>query len=205
MTSHPVHRSILALDIESSTAPLRTNPIKKELRDLLYGFLIQAMEYAGVGEERHDPFDDRGDGILLPIHPVDDVPKTFLLSRLVPELTRQLTDYNLGLASVERMRRELRVRAAIHAGDILCDETGCIGEAVDVACRMLDSPKLKAVLRSVPTPMVLAVSSEIYWGIVRHEYVGIDASDYRPHYSVLVCGRRQQVFVHVPSPLVLAS
>lgn len=199
MRSLPVHRSILAVDMESSTSPLRTNPIKEELRGQVYRLLHEALTYTGIGGGHCDPFEDRGDGVLALIHPADDVPKTYLLSRLIPEMTRLLVDYNLSLPPTEWPRRGLRLRAVVHAGEIHRDANGYFGEALDVACRLLDAPRLKKCLQTVAAPLVLIVSEDIYWGIVKHEYDGIREDTYKPEVRVQVAGRRRQGFVHVPS------
>jgi hypothetical protein len=196
--SLPVHRSILAIDIERSTSALRTNPVKEELRDHIYRFLCEALDYAGIGIEHCDPFEDRGDGMLALIHPADEIPKTYLLGRLIPELTRILVDYNVSLAPAEWSRRGMRLRAVIHAGEIHRDDNGYFGEALDVACRLLDAPRLKKCLQESAAPLVLVVSEEIYWGLVKHEYDGIRMDTFRPEVRVQVAGRRRQGWVHLP-------
>jgi len=47
-------------------------------------------------------FVDRGDGFLVLVHPVDQVPKAVLLNRVVPELARLLADYNADLPRTAR-------------------------------------------------------------------------------------------------------
>ena len=89
MSSQPVHRSVLAIDIEGSTAATRTNPVRHELRSCVYHMLAAAMNHAGIDGHRCDPFEDRGDGVLVLIRPVDELPKRLLLARLTPALTRQ--------------------------------------------------------------------------------------------------------------------
>jgi hypothetical protein len=202
--SNPVHRSILVVDLENSTAALRTNPVKEELRGQIYGLLRESMAETGVEDRWCDPLEDRGDGVLALIQPVDELPKTHLLSRLIPALTHRLVDYNrcvpLGLPG-----HRMRMRAVLHAGEVHRDENGPFGEAVDLACRLLDSPKVKRCLRLASSPLVLAVSEDIYWGIVKHGYDGICPESYQPGVRVLVAGRRRQGYVHVPPELQLAA
>lgn len=198
MKSHPVHRSILALDIEQSTSPLRTNPIKEELRRLLYRLLEVAMASAGIQERHCDPFEDRGDGVLALIHPADEIPKTLLFNPLIPVLSRLLSDYNLSLPEAERPRRGLRLRVVVHAGEIHCDANGYFGEELDVACRLLDSHRLKKCLRQVDAPLVVVVSEDLYWSIIRHQYDGICHEEFQPAVRIQVGGRRRRGWVHVP-------
>ena len=200
MHSVPVHRSILAVDIEKSTSALRTNPIKEELRQEVYSVLESAMGVAGIRSAHCDPFTDRGDGILALVHPVDDVPKTLLLNPLVPVLWRLLADRNQGLPEPERCRRQLRLRVVVHAGEVHFDGKGYFGEALDVAFRLLDAPRLKESLSRGPGPLVLAVSDVFYWSIVSQDYEGIPSESYRPVLRVMVAGRRRTGWLHVPGP-----
>jgi len=205
MNGMPVHRSILALDIEGSTSALRTNPIKAELRNEVYRLLRAALTYAMIEEAICDPFEDRGDGVLVLIHPVDHAPKTYLISRFMPELCRLLVEYNRQLPADERSRRALRLRVVVHAGEIHLDDNGYFGEPVDLACRLLDAPGLKKTLHtSVRAPAALVVSDDIFWSIVKHGYEGLQEETFRPDVSVQMAGRRRKGYVHLP-PVELDS
>ena len=46
--------------------------------------------------------------------------------------------------------------------------------------------------------MIVVVSDEIYWSVVRHQYDRIDSSDYSSVIRVRVAGRRYRGWVHVP-------
>ena len=95
----PFYRSILALDIEGSTQ--RTNPIKEELRELVYRLVRGALSMAGIDTQDCDPFTDRGDGILILLRATDEFPKPFLLSRLIPALASLLSAHNNGVSPAE--------------------------------------------------------------------------------------------------------
>lgn len=198
MLSLPVHRSILAIDIEKSTSPLRTNPVKVELRSQIYRLLDEALATAGIDARHLDPIEDRGDGVLALIHPVDEVPKTLLLSCFVPELARLLAQYNLGIPPVDRPSLGMRVRVVVHAGEVHCDGRGYCGEELDVACRLLDAKPFKRCLAETDAPLVLVVSEDIYWAIVRHDYAGIRGAEFLPVVRLQVSGRRRLGYVHVP-------
>ena len=109
----PVHRSIVALDVEGSTE--RTNPVKGELRRILYDLVDRALQMAGITVEHLEQLTDRGDGVLILIRPHDDVPKTVLLGRFIPFLATLLTDYN---ATVTLPPLRLRLRAVVHADGV---------------------------------------------------------------------------------------
>ena len=67
VSNGPVHRSIVAVDVEGSTK--RTNPAKGKLRRILYDLLKRALEAAGIGPRHLEDLADRGDGVLILIRP----------------------------------------------------------------------------------------------------------------------------------------
>jgi hypothetical protein len=194
-TTLPVHRSILALDIEGSTQ--RTNTVKEELRDQVYRLLIGALLEAGIDEAYCDPFTDRGDGVLVLVQPADDLPKPLLLTRLMPALVGLLVAHNNGISPAEQPR-VLRLRAVLHAGEVHHDGKGPFGEALDIAFRLLDAPRFKAHLRSTTVPLALVASEYIYSAIIRHGYAGIAKEEFLPLVSVNVGRQRQRGWVHFP-------
>lgn len=197
MNGMPVHRSILALDIEGST--LRTNPIKAELRHEVYRLLHDALAVANVEPEICDRFEDRGDGVLALIHPVDHAPKAYLLTRFMSKMCRLLVEYNGRLPKEEQSRRALRLRVVVHAGEIHTDDNGYFGEAVDLACRLLDARALKKALHdSVRAPAALVVSEDIFRGIVKHGYDGLSEEMFHGGVNVQMAGRRHRGYVHLP-------
>jgi hypothetical protein len=192
-TPGPVHRSIVALDLEDST--LRTNPVKGKIRGTLYALLDQALEKAGIGAKDLEPLADRGDGVLILIRPHDDVPKTVVLGRLIPILTTLLADHNASATSPEL---RLRLRAVVHAGEIHRDGNGFYGDDLDAAFRMLDSPALKKALRDeAVSPLALVVSDEIFNGIIQHGY--FDEGPYQPLVRVRVGNRQRRGWIHIPT------
>jgi len=194
----PVHRSIIAVDLEGST--LRTNPVKGELRRVIYDLLGHSLEAAAITGNLLEPLADRGDGVLVLVRPHDDVPKTVLLDRLIPMLTTLLAEYN---DQVARPALRVRLRAVVHAGEVHADARGFYGEAIDIAIRLLDSPPVKRTLKHAEAPLVLVVSEEIYSGIVCHGYV--DADTYFPLVQVRVANRRHRGWVHIPVPAVASA
>lgn len=192
--AHPRYRTIMAVDIESST--LRNNSAKAELRRVLYRLLLEAFGRAGIEDRHIDSLADRGDGVLALIQPFDEVPKTLLLNTVVPALGALLAEHNAGLSSAAAADRGLRIRVVVHAGETHRDRHGTYGEALDVACRLLDSPETKEALRRTDGPLVLVVSEDVYHSIVRQGYVGIEADAYVPLVHVNVGHRRHRGWVH---------
>jgi class 3 adenylate cyclase len=187
----PHHRAIVSVDIEGSTT--RTNPAKAQLRQVMYDLFDAALEACGITEEHRDPLVDRGDGVLVLIHPVDQAPKTLLLTTLVPTLSLLLTEHN-----AQRPEDGLRLRAALHAGEVHYDRQGCFGEALDITFRLLDAPEVKSRLSQTEAPLVLVVSDDIYRTVVRHRYAGIDDRAFEQTVRVRVAGQQHRGWVHVP-------
>lgn len=189
----PVYRSIVAVDLEGSTT--RTNPVKGELRRIMYNLLDRSLEAAAITDNHLEQLTDRGDGVLMLIRPHDEVPKTVLLDRLIPLLAGLLAEYN---AQTVQPALRMRLRAVVHAGEVHADSRGFYGEAIDVAIRLLDAQPVKRALKQCASPLVLVVSDEIHSGIVCHGYVDSDA--YRPLVRVRVANRQHRGWVHIPDP-----
>jgi class 3 adenylate cyclase len=198
LTGLPLHRAIVALDIEQSTR--RRDPDKAELRRKLYELFDEALRSAGVHRRYRDRFIDRGDGILALIHPVDQAPKALLLNRAIPALTQLLTGYNASLPRASQQQLQLRVRVVVHAGEVHYDANGCFGEALDIAFRLLDAAGVKKSLQAAADPLTLVVSADIYRSVVRHGYDGIDAGTFghRPLVRVYVAGNCYPGWIQVP-------
>jgi len=193
----PMYRSILAVDIEGSTK--RNNRVKEELRYELYRLVGEALCVTGIGTQHyHHPFTDRGDGFLILLRPVDEIPKRLLLSHLIPALAHLLAAHNGSIISPCDQPRILRLRAVIHAGDVLYDGKGFFGEDLDVAFRLLDAPRFKTELKKATVPLALVASDYIYQAVIRQGYEGIDDQQYLPLVTVNVGDQRRKGWVHLP-------
>ena len=181
--ARPCHRSIIAVDVEGSTA--LTDPSKGCLRRSMYAMFEQALYAAGLTGPYRDPFLDRGDGVLALIHPVDHAPKTVLLDTVVPTLGTLLAEHNR-----RHPAQRFRLRVVVHAGEVTFDDNGCFGEALDVAFRLLGAGPVKRILGGTDAPMVLVASDEVHRSVIRHGYDGIDPNAFRrlplPRASCLV-------------------
>jgi hypothetical protein len=190
----PVPRSILTVDVEGSTQ--RTNPMRGELRRIMYALLYRALRAIGIDPEHLEAPVDRGDGVMLLFRPDDDVPKTLLLGQLIPKLAALLVEHN---ATVGQPDLRLRLRVVFHAGEVHDDGWGFYGEDIDLACRLLDSPSVKQALKDAATSaLVLVISEEIRSAIVRHGYV--DVGPRVRSVSVRIAEQRRRGWVHIPVP-----
>lgn len=188
----PLYRAIVAVDIEGSTT--RNNTAKARLRHVMYDVLEEALQVSGIAEPHHDPLVDRGDGILVLIHPVDQVPKTLLLNKFIPTLSELLADHG-----DHRPDHKFRLRAAMHAGGVHFDTRGPFGEAIDITCRLLDAPAVKTKLSQTDAPLVLVVSDDIYQNVIKHGYDGIDDRAFEQLVHVEINGQPHRGWVHVPA------
>ena len=128
---------------------------------------------------------------------MDEIPKRLLLSHLIPALARLLAAYNSTISPADQPRI-LRLRAVIHAGEVLYDGKGFFGEDLDVAFRLLDAPRFKAELKSATVPLALVASDYIYQSVIKHGYQGIDDQEYLPLVTVNVGDQRRKGWVHLP-------
>ncbi|MGW4062233.1 hypothetical protein ACWEGE_28400 [Amycolatopsis sp. NPDC004747] len=187
----PRHRAIMAVDIENST--MRTNSVRARLRDVLFEFLDEALAIGGVLRRHRDPFIDRGDGALCLLRPFDQLPKTLLLTTVVPALHDLLEKH-----AEARPELAFRLRVAVHAGEVHYDSRGPYGEDLDLACRLVDAPELKRQLRDTTAPLVLAVSQEMHRSVVRHGYPGIDRDAFSQVVHIKLGGERLRGWLHTP-------
>lgn len=190
----PHHRTIIGIDIESSTS--RTNPEKTRLRSAMYDLLEQSLQFAGIRDQDHDPYIDRGDGVLVLLHPVDHAPKTLVLDTVIPDLSARLAVHNR-----RHPQKPFRLRAVVHAGEVHYDRHGCFGEALDLACRLLEAPELKTALQDTTDPLVLVTSGEIYRSVIRHDYPGIDAQAFQLQIHLRLANIPYQGWICLPQQL----
>ncbi len=190
----PRRRVIVALDIENSTS--RPDPVKAELRTMLYELFDAALRSAGVSARRRGRFTDRGDGLLALIDPAD---QALLLNVAIPDFGQLLTSYNTSLRQPGGQNRQLRVRIVMHTGNVHDDDNGYFGEALDIAFRLLDAPHVKAALRKAQSPLVLVVSGDAAGSVAPHGPEGSGHPASRQLITAEVAGHEYQGWIHTPT------
>ena len=135
----------------------------------LYGAMRDAFGRAGI------PWDDcgvedRGDGMFVLVPP--EVPKALLAESLPSALVTALQAHNGTHPGPER----IRLRMALHAGEVHYDEHGVTAAAVTLAFRLLEASALKAALASSPGVLAVIASSWFFEEVVRHSAI---AAGYR--------------------------
>ena len=129
-----------------------------------------AFGSAGIPWDNCDR-EDRGDGVFVLVPA--EVPKALLAKSLPPALVTALRAHNDGHPGPER----IRLRMALHAGEVHYDQHGVTAVAVNLAFRLVDADPLKAALTSSSGVLAVIVSSWFFEEVVRH---GGAAPGYRP-------------------------
>jgi hypothetical protein len=167
-----VHRTILAVDVESYGDQRRTTPDRLALRDGLYGALPRAFDDAGIPwADCHG--DDCGDGLFVLVPP--EIPKCHFVEYLPTALAVALHRHNRTHAAEARMR----LRMALHAGEVVFDDHGVTGPAINHTFRLLEAPPLKDALKASPGVLALITSTWFFDEVVRH-CDGLDPKTFRP-------------------------
>jgi tetratricopeptide (TPR) repeat protein len=152
----------MVVDVERFGDRSRTNLNQLAIRKGLYKALTQAFRKSGIAWA-NCLSEDCGDGALILIPP--DVPKIRLVTRLPAGLVAAVTRHNAGCAVLERMR----LRVALHAGEIYHDAYGVAGAAINHAFRLAEAPALRSALAASPGVLALIVSDWLYDEVVRHD------------------------------------
>ncbi|MDQ2588065.1 tetratricopeptide repeat protein [Saccharothrix yanglingensis] len=167
-----VHRTIVVVDVEGFGDARRTLPHQVAARAGLYRVVAEALGAAGV------PWDachreDRGDGVFVL------VPPEFAKAPLVEVLPGVLAEALRGHNDTNPAAQHVRLRVAVHAGEVVFDRHGVTSTAVTTAFRLLDAPPVKRALAGSPGLVALVVSRWMFDEVVRHSAV-LDPATFRP-------------------------
>ncbi|MEV4001937.1 hypothetical protein [Actinomadura sp. NPDC049753] len=151
-----MHTTLVGVDILRFGDQRRDADAQRLLRKHLYENLQQAFETS------HLPWaecytEDRGDGalILLP----SEVAPTNVMDPLAHHLTALLRRSNRLANDLGR----LRLRMAVHAGDVEHDDHGVLGAPLTHLFRLLEAPAFKQRLHEAPdADLAMLVSQELY-------------------------------------------
>ncbi|MDQ3151784.1 MAG: tetratricopeptide repeat protein, partial [Actinomycetota bacterium] len=184
-----VHRTIIAVDVEGFGNQHRINPQQVAVREGLYRVLRQAFRAAAIpwADCHHE---DRGDGILILARP--EVAKSVFVESLPGRLVEGLREHN-GSRSVPE---QIRLRMALHAGELHYDEHGVTGASINLTFRLLDAAPLKSALAGSPGVLGVVTSSWFFDEVVRHS----PAADPDAYRRVRVTVKETNVvgWVHLP-------
>jgi len=165
-----VHRTIVVVDVEGFGDRRRTNRHQLAVREGLYRAMREAFDGAGIpwADCGHE---DRGDGVLVLVPA--EVPKGLFVELLPSALVAALRRHNDTHLGQER----IRLRMALHAGEVYYDEHGVTAASINLAFRLLDAGELKAALAGSPGLLAVITSPWFFEEVVRHS--AADSAAYR--------------------------
>jgi len=168
----PVHRTIVVVDVEGFGDQRRTNRHQVAVRNGLYQIVAEAFQQSGI------PWDvnacqDRGDGIFILLPP--EVAKSLLVESLPSALVMGLRAHN----ATRPREEQIRLRMALHAGEVNYDEHGVTAASINLTFRLIDAAPVKAALAASPGVLAIIVSYWFFEEVVRH-IASADAASYRP-------------------------
>lgn len=166
------HCTVVAVDIAGFGAHHRNNINQVRVRHGMYRAMQEAFEHAGVPWEACYR-EDRGDGVLLLAGA--DVPKALFVDHLPNALVRAVVRHNRRHPRAEK----LRLRLALHAGEINYDDHGVTGSAINHTFRLLDAPATKEALANSSAVLAIVGSAWFFEEVIRHSERS-KAKAYRP-------------------------
>jgi class 3 adenylate cyclase len=159
-----VHRTIAVVDVEGFGDQRRTNVHQVAVRDGLYRVMRNAFIEAGISWDDCDR-GDRGDGVLVLVPA--EVPKGLLVESLPSALVAELREHN----GAHPVPEQIRLRMALHAGEVCYDEHGVTAASINLAFRLLEADPLRAALAISPGVLAVITSAWFFEEVVRHSSV----------------------------------
>jgi hypothetical protein len=165
------HKTIMALDIAGYNDPQRTTAHRLVVHEGFWQLVRTAFAEAGV------PWDvlfweNTGDGAMIQLPA--EVAKADLVAHLPDRMLAELRRYN----EVHAAEANVRLRMALHAGEVYQGSHGTISDANSFAFRLLDAAEVKAALKESKALLALVVSNTFYEDVVRADPAA-DASSYQ--------------------------
>ncbi|RFS82956.1 hypothetical protein D0T12_22400 [Actinomadura spongiicola] len=188
-------RTLVAVDIVDFGRRCPDTASQRRVRRELYGTLRAALRLTGVPWATCD-HEDRGDGVLIVAPPgVDPVP---FLGRLGHGLAVVLRRHNGPAGDGDR----LRLRVAVHHGDVERDAYGVFGSAAMFLFRLLDADAFREVLRTSGADLGLITSDSLHTDVVLRGGGPVPSSAYRRLWVSCKEVRDVRAWLWLPSGLV---
>ncbi len=161
-----VHRTILVVDVERYGSPMRSDSDRLAIRAGLYEALENAFVDATLpwGDCEHA---NSGDGVLVVVPPT--VSKSAFVELLPGELIARLRRHNQRNGST----RQIRLRMALHAGEVHYDDHGVVGTSVNHTFRLVESTAFQAAFARSDGELGLIISSWFFENVVLHSDLGL--------------------------------
>ncbi len=166
-----VHCTIALVDIEGFGRYSRNNINQVRTRHGMYLAVQEAFEAADI------PWtacwrEDRGDGVLIlaPAH----VSKALFVDWLPGALVDGLVRHN----RIHPEEEQIRLRLALHAGEINYDDHGVTGSSINHTFRLLEADVLKSALAASSAVLAIIGSAWFFDEVIRHSERS-DVTSYR--------------------------
>lgn len=156
----------MVVDIEGFTDGARTDSDRLMVRKGLYTALSEAF-----GDVQVDHQEDRGDGVLALVRP--ETPKSTFVDVIPYRLVQALVVHN----KLHPRSQQIRLRMAVHAGEVTFDLNGIVATAVNTAFRLVEAQELREALRNSAGTTALIVSSWFFDEVVRNS---TNSGSFRP-------------------------
>src|SRR5882757_6177016 len=167
------HCNLLAVDIASFGARERTDHVKGYIRNALYDMIEKSLTECRISAEDYFT-SDCGDGaiVIIPKH----VHVSALASTLIDWLRAALHRHNQVSSEIGRMR----LRVALHSGEVHTDKHGVVGSSIVHLCRLLDAQAVRHALTDSGAALALIVSDALFNDVLCHAPGPVVPTDYRP-------------------------
>jgi hypothetical protein len=153
---------MVLVDVEGFGNPARTDHDQLLVRDGMYAAVETAFAGSDVPWTNCD-VSDRGDGIMVLVPA--DVSKNRLVDRLPDLLATALDEHNAN----SKPQARIRLRLALHAGEVHHDARGPTSDSLNFAFRLLDAPTAKKALARSSGVLVTIASDWFYRNVIRHD------------------------------------
>jgi class 3 adenylate cyclase len=184
-----VHRTVVCVDVEGFADRRRTDRDQVVVRGGVYRVLQRA--FAASGLLWRDCYrEDRGDGVLVLVPP--EVPKALLVTVVPGQLAAALAEHNWG----HRREARIRLRMAVHAGEIRYDQHGVAGTAINLAARLVDADAARRALGGSRGVLAVIASRWFFEEVIRHDPAAGPAT-YR-QVQVSVKETRERAWISLP-------
>jgi hypothetical protein len=157
-----LHRTIMAVDVAGYNNPSRTMAHLREVHEGLWRVLRTSFAETGI------PWDscfveNTGDGAMILLPP--DIAKADLVAEFPGRMRDELRRHN----HLHAPGAQVRLRLALHAGEVAEGSHGRISKAVSFTFRILDAPEAKAVQKEAEADLAVIASELLYQDVVRED------------------------------------
>ncbi|RSN60553.1 hypothetical protein DMH01_14705 [Amycolatopsis sp. WAC 04182] len=155
------HHLIVVADVEGFGDRRRTGPHQRAVRDGLYEVMEAAFAAAGTAWTECYR-EDRGDAVFALVPGEAD--KARFVEAALPALVTRLRVHN----DTHPEARRIRLRVALHAGEVGYDTHGVMSSSLTLTFRLCDAAPLKTALASSPGMLAVIASDWLFDDVIRH-------------------------------------